>query len=36
LVIEVRHERREVIEATMRAIKGDLRAAALGYAFPVP
>ena len=35
LVIEVRHEKREIIEATMRTIESELRAAGLGYAFPV-
>jgi FAD/FMN-containing dehydrogenase/Fe-S oxidoreductase len=35
LVIEVRHEQRERIEATLRAIEADLRAAGLGYAYPV-
>lgn len=35
LVIEVRRERREDIEAEMRALEAELRSAALGYAFPV-
>lgn len=35
LVIEVRLEKREAIEAVMRTIESELRAAGLGYAFPV-
>ena len=35
LVIELRHESRAAIEAGMRVIEGELRAAGLGYAFPV-
>ncbi|MBI2497012.1 MAG: FAD-binding oxidoreductase, partial [Opitutae bacterium] len=35
LVIEVRHESRAAIEATMASLEGELRAAGLGYAFPV-
>ncbi len=35
LVIEVRNERREATEEAMRAIEADLRAAGLGYAYPV-
>jgi FAD/FMN-containing dehydrogenase/Fe-S oxidoreductase len=35
LVVEVRHEQRETIEATMRALEREMRAAGLGYAFPV-
>ncbi len=35
LVIEVRLEKREAIEAVMKTIESELRAAGLGYAFPV-
>ena len=35
LVVEVRHEKRETIEATMRTLESEMRAAGLGYAFPV-
>jgi FAD/FMN-containing dehydrogenase/Fe-S oxidoreductase len=35
LVIEVRLEKREAIEAVMRTMEAELRAAGLGYAFPV-
>ena len=35
LVIEVRHADRAAIEATMRTLEQELRAAGLGYAFPV-
>jgi FAD/FMN-containing dehydrogenase/Fe-S oxidoreductase len=35
LVIEIRHEQRAHIEATMKTIETELRAAGLGYAFPV-
>jgi len=35
LVIEIRHEQRAAIEATMTALETELRAARLGYAFPV-
>ena len=35
LVIEIRLEQREAIEAVMRTIESELRAAGLGYAFPV-
>ncbi len=35
LVIEVRHADRTVIETTMRTLESELRAAGLGYAFPV-
>ena len=35
LVIEIRLEKREAIEAVMRTIESELRAAGLGYAFPV-
>jgi FAD/FMN-containing dehydrogenase/Fe-S oxidoreductase len=35
LVIEVRHADRAVTEATMRTIESELRAAGLGYAFPI-
>ena len=35
LVIEIRADRREQIETGMRALENDLRAAGLGYAFPV-
>ena len=35
LVIEVRHEQRAAIEATMQTLESELRAAGLGYAFPV-
>lgn len=35
LVIEVRHADRTVIEATMRTLESEMRAAGLGYAFPV-
>ncbi len=35
LVIEIRHEQRTAIEATMRALGEEMRAAGLGYAFPV-
>ena len=35
LVLEVRHADRTEIEARLRAIEADLRAAGLGYAFPV-
>ncbi|HET7537469.1 MAG TPA: FAD-linked oxidase C-terminal domain-containing protein, partial [Candidatus Didemnitutus sp.] len=35
LVIEVRHADRAQIEATLRTIEDELRAAGLGYAFPV-
>ncbi|MEO6994176.1 MAG: FAD-linked oxidase C-terminal domain-containing protein, partial [Lacunisphaera sp.] len=35
LVIEIRHDHRAVIEATMATIESELRAAGLGYAFPV-
>ena len=35
LVIEVRHADRAVIEATTRTMESEMRAAGLGYAFPV-
>jgi FAD/FMN-containing dehydrogenase len=35
LVIEIRAEQRTAIEATMRTLETELRAAGLGYAFPV-
>jgi FAD/FMN-containing dehydrogenase/Fe-S oxidoreductase len=35
LVIEIRLEKREQIEAAMKTIESELRAAKLGYAFPV-
>ena len=35
LVIEIRHEDRTVIEATMKTLESELRAAGLGYAYPV-
>jgi len=35
LVIEVRHESRAAIETTMKALEEEMRAAGLGYAFPV-
>lgn len=35
LVIEIRAEQRATIEATMRTLETELRAAGLGYAFPV-
>ena len=35
LVIEIRRDRREAIEAEMRALEAGFRAAGLGYAFPV-
>lgn len=35
LVIEVRHESRAVIEATTQTLASEMRAAGLGYAFPV-
>ncbi len=35
LVIEIRREQRATIEHEMQAIEGELRAARLGYAFPV-
>jgi FAD/FMN-containing dehydrogenase/Fe-S oxidoreductase len=35
LVIEFRHEQREMIEHVMRAVREEIRAAGLGYAFPV-
>ncbi|HKB56002.1 MAG TPA: FAD-binding and (Fe-S)-binding domain-containing protein, partial [Lacunisphaera sp.] len=35
LVIEIRHEDRAVIVATMRTLESELRAAGLGYAYPV-
>ncbi len=35
LVIEIRLEKRDQIEAVMKSIESDLRAAKLGYAFPV-
>ncbi len=35
LVIEIRHEQHATIEATMRTLEQELRAAGLGYAFPV-
>ena len=35
LVVEVRHEDRAVIEATMKTLASELRAAGLGYAYPV-
>ena len=35
LVIEIRHEQREMIEHVMRSIREELRAAGLGYAYPV-
>jgi FAD/FMN-containing dehydrogenase/Fe-S oxidoreductase len=35
LVVEVRLEKREAIEAVMRTLEDELRAAGLGYAFPV-
>ncbi len=35
LVVELRHAERAVIEAEMRALENELRAAGLGYAFPV-
>ncbi|HEY0864535.1 MAG TPA: FAD-binding and (Fe-S)-binding domain-containing protein, partial [Lacunisphaera sp.] len=35
LVIEVRLEKREAIETVMRTLESELRAAGLGYAFPV-
>jgi len=35
LVIEIRRDARAAIEAEMRALEGELRAAGLGYAFPV-
>ena len=35
LVIEIRHEQRSHLEAAMRALEVDLRAAQLGFAFPV-
>ncbi|MDB6094940.1 MAG: glpC [Verrucomicrobia bacterium] len=35
LVIEVRRERREEIEAELRELEAELRAAGLGYAFPI-
>ncbi|WP_414660646.1 FAD-binding and (Fe-S)-binding domain-containing protein [Horticoccus sp. 23ND18S-11] len=35
LVIEIRHAERATIEAEMRALEAELRAAGLGYAFPV-
>jgi len=35
LVIEIRREARAEIEAEMRAVEADLRAAGLGYAYPV-
>jgi len=34
LVIEFRHEQREMIEHRMRAVREELRAAGLGYAYP--
>ncbi len=35
LVIEIRRERREEIEATLRDLEAEMRAAGLGHAFPV-
>ncbi len=35
LVVEVRLEKREAIEEVMQTLEGELRAAGLGYAFPV-
>ncbi len=35
LVIELRHENRAALEAEFRGLEGELRAAGLGYAFPV-
>jgi FAD/FMN-containing dehydrogenase/Fe-S oxidoreductase len=35
LVVEIRHEKPEVIKAEMLAIEAELRAAGLGYAYPV-
>ena len=35
LVVEVRLEKREAIEAVMKTLESELRAAGLGYAFPV-
>ncbi|MFZ5497324.1 MAG: FAD-binding and (Fe-S)-binding domain-containing protein [Verrucomicrobiota bacterium] len=35
LVVEVRHAERAAIEATMRTLEREMRAAGLGYAFPV-
>ena len=35
LVVEIRHDQREVIEGTLRTLESELRAAGLGYAFPV-
>jgi FAD/FMN-containing dehydrogenase/Fe-S oxidoreductase len=35
LVVEIRHEDRAVIEATMKTLESELRAAKLGYAYPV-
>lgn len=35
LVIEIRRDARTTIETEMRALEGELRAAGLGYAFPV-
>ena len=35
LVIEIRHEQAAQVDATMRAIEAELRAAGLGYAFPI-
>ena len=35
LVVEIRHQNRVVIEATMKTLESELRAAGLGYAFPV-
>ncbi len=35
LVVEIRRDNREAIEAAMRALETELRAAGLGYAYPV-
>ena len=35
LVIEIRREQRDEIDAELRALEGELRAAGLGFAFPV-
>jgi FAD/FMN-containing dehydrogenase/Fe-S oxidoreductase len=35
LVVEVRLEKREAIETVMQTLEGEIRAAGLGYAFPV-
>ncbi len=35
LVVEIRHQDRAVIEATMKTLESELRTAGLGYAYPV-